>query len=684
MRALLLVLIAAGCSQADLAVSEPPSNPGGNSGGDLSTDAAAASGAPGPMNVPPRSGGGFVDAGYRYRDGGASDPSTSSGGGSSPTSSADAAAPPGPTPPPSSPPPQACTVSLRPLSAPSLAGLVAGPMATAVVRAEIRGVTGPLVWSWQVTYLDANEPLTVTADPADPAVVEFPVARPGQYLLTAATAVGGAPCASGPVYAAAASPLQLRNVFLVRAIPPTAARVPVQHQVLEVAGGAPVVDEMRLGPGTMVTIEPRDQSGASAIPAYVRVSDRDSPLVFEGYADAAPFGALLPGGVRYDVLIVPVGEDRSVVGARYAPVWVANQTPDQIKLLPLRLTPGVAVRGRVATTGGALSDARIVLRGATTPSTVGRTGPDGAFEVLARADSFAFVASPPPGSGLPEVVAGPVPELAISEGAPAPEVTLVWNAQTYANGAVTVLGLDGRPVAQARVRVEATLPDAATVTVTRAGASATLSAPGSMRVEAVTGADGVARLGRLPAGTYQALVAPDPASPAAITSAPVVFGGGGATTVRLAAKIRLAGALLGEGDRSGVRITATDVGTDLEVPPLVTTSAADGSFALPLSARRRYLLLADPPGGSRFARTFVGAGPIEPSDFVLRQRLPLRLPFHGRVVGDAQRTGFADTLVKVFCFPGAPDCPDPTIPLAETITGSDGTFDMALPDPATR
>jgi hypothetical protein len=148
--------------------------------------------------------------------------------------------------------------------------------------------------------------------------------------------------------------------------------------------------------------------------------------------------------------------------------------------------------------------------------------------------------------------------------------------------------------------------------------------------------------------------------------------------------VPLAGSLLGTGDLGGVRVTATDIGTDVSTPLLVTSSAADGSFTFAVSPRRRYLLVADPPAGSRFARTFVGSGPVEASGFGLRQRLPTRLSFRGRVFGDAQKGGYPDTLVKVFCLPGAPDCPDPTVPLAETVSAADGGFELGLPDPATR
>jgi hypothetical protein len=98
---------------------------------------------------------------------------------------------------------------------------------------------------------------------------------------------------------------------------------------------------MHLRPGTMVTIDPRGQTGADSVPAYVRISDRTGPLTFEGYTSAAAFGALLQADRPYDVLIVPSAPDRTGVGALYAPLLIGNQTPDQIRILPLRLSPGI-------------------------------------------------------------------------------------------------------------------------------------------------------------------------------------------------------------------------------------------------------------------------------------------------------------------------------------------------------
>jgi hypothetical protein len=688
---LLVAALAAGCAESDQAKSIR-FDAGGRGDGAPSSPSDAAASADGGLPAPPK-GGGFVDASFSFDAGGAPDAGSAADAvADRPPGAADAAGAPSDAAggadaarPPDAPP--RCSVEVRALSAASLTRLVSGPMATAVVRAELSGASapGPLLWSWEVTDVDSGERLTVNADPRDPAVVEFAVRRAGQYLIRAETTVGTLACASGPVYALARDPAAQRKLFLVRAIPPSSARAPVQHQVLEVAGGVPVVAELRLAAGTSVTINPREQSGLDTIVAYVRVSDRATPLVLEGYADAnAPFGALLAAS-SYDVLVVPAGPDRSGLGARHAPVFLERLDPADIQASPFRLAPGVAVRGRAASAGGAIQDARVVLRGSGIPSTVGRSGADGEFEVLARSGTYGLVIAPPRESGLPEGQLPPA--LTLGEGTPGPRVDFTWHAVNGVNAALAVQDAAGRPLARARVRAEAPLAEVGIATITPAGgAPVAQPAPGTMRLDLVTDAGGVARLGSVPRASYAVIVAPANSAEGAITAATVSFTDAGTRTVQLSPRSRLTGRLSGPSGASlgGVRITATDVGTDLAVPAEVAETAADGSFTLSVSARRKYLLVAQPPPGSPYARSFVGAGPVEASEFPLRQTLPVRISFSGRVVSDVQRSGIAETVIKVFCFPGAADCPDATVPLAEAVTGPDGTFELALPDPSSR
>jgi hypothetical protein len=718
-----------GCArQNSVALGAAPNNDPRGPGYSFGDAATAARGDAGPGAAPTTgNGGGFVDAAYSFdargsdvrvpppataRDAGivtppftqdaaaAADapPAMGSGGtgggagGAGGGAASDAAGAPSDT---GSPEPAGCRVELRPLSTDSFAALVAGPLATVVVRAELTGGpagAAPPTWRWNASYLDApGVSVDLAQDGNDPAVAEIKLPRRGNYALGASAAVGGMTCLSGAVYATAMDPGRL---FLVRAIPPMEAHLPVQHSTLQVTGGAAVSADLRLAPGTEVTIDPRDPSAAlrpNAIASYVRISDRESPLVFEGFAGDLPFGALLPGGLRFDVLVVPAAAGGSGVGAPYAPLLVAGRSADEIRVLPFRLGPGVAVHGHVTGDGGVpLPDSRVALRGTGAPSTVGRTAADGSFEVLARGGSVSLVASPPPGSGLPEVaVADTSNALVLDEAQPAPTLELRLDPLPAANLRMQVLDPDGHPVRGARVLAQASLGQVGVLTVVSPSGAPPVALPamGTMRAEVVTAADGSAALARLPEGRYTLLVAPDATvTDAAISAAAVVVDAADTSVraVQLARKARIFGILAGSGDLGKVRLVATDVGTDLAVPPLVGMLGADGSFSFAVSPRRRYLLLAQPPPGSPFARSFVGNGTVEASPFGLRARLPASLPFRGRAISDVQRDGVRDTVMKVFCFPGAADCPDPTVPLAETITAADGAFELALPDPASR
>lgn len=597
-------------------------------------------------------------------------------------------------PPPDGPRPRPCTVEVRPMSAGSLSRLVPGPRATAIVGATVLNVADPgdLRWSWQVVFRPTNTSVPVAPDPSDPAVVLFRVERPGEYTITASTTVGGAGCSSGPVEAQAVDSGVLKRNLVLLAVPPRSAHLPIQYARITVDGGVGVWLPWRLQIGTDLTIDPRDQGTRDTIVSYVRVVDLSAPVTLEGYADQqAGFGALLAPGL-YQVLVIPTGAGgQGVATARHAPFVIESGTPESLAAFPFLLSSGVAVAGRIADSRGAVVDARVVLRAAV-PSTVGRSGSDGTYQVLARSGAFAVTISPPPGSGLPEaqVLAGPdgSPPVAITEGSPGPTIDFAWDAIDAAELSVRVVDGQDRVMPQTRVRVQAPLARAGTLTVRAAGggAPATLEAAGNIRLDGETDGTGVVRFGRVPRAPYAVLVVPGAGAGGAITSATVSHVQAGTYTVRLGRMARILGALTGPAGSAlgGVRIVATDVGMDLATSPVVAETAADGSFALPVSPRRRYLVLAHPPAGSGFARTFVGSGPIEASELPLRQVLPPRLVVDGQLVSDQNRYGIPGVVIKVFCDRGSSDCPDPAVPLAEAVTGAEGRFQLGVADPLGR
>ena len=60
--------------------------------------------------------------------------------------------------------------------------------------------------------------------------------------------------------------------------------------------------------------------------------------------------------------------------------------------------------------------------------------------------------------------------------------------------------------------------------------------------------------------------------------------------------------------------------------------------------------------------------------------MPAALLYAGRVV-DPNLQGVGTALVQAYCWASAPGCVDAKTPVAETVTRSDGTFQLMLPDP---
>ena len=136
-------------------------------------------------------------------------------------------------------------------------------------------------------------------------------------------------------------------------------------------------------------------------------------------------------------------------------------------------------------------------------------------------------------------------------------------------------------------------------------------------------------------------------------------------------------------DWSRVDIIAYDRSNDTPEAPLAVAAYPDGTFSMGVSPGRPYVLLAVPDASSRLARTFVGPGPIEASEFSITQTVQSARFWAATVMDETQNT-LPGTALQVFCGATWPNCIDSTIPLAETTSGDGGAFQLALPDPATR
>jgi len=157
--------------------------------------------------------------------------------------------------------------------------------------------------------------------------------------------------------------------------------------------------------------------------------------------------------------------------------------------------------------------------------------------------------------------------------------------------------------------------------------------------------------------------------------------------VQVLPQARIGGMLVaatgGATDWSKVNVFAYDHSVDSPEAPQAVSVNPDGSFTLGVSPARPYVLLAVPDTSTGLARTFVGPGPVEASEFAITQKVQAPMEWIAKVMDENGNT-LSGTALQVFCGANWPYCIDSTIPLAETTSGSGGAFQLALPDPATR
>jgi hypothetical protein len=580
--------------------------------------------------------------------------------------------------------------------------LVAGTNAQVVLRAElISGGPAAPVWTWQASRDGMSVP-AASYGQKDRAAVAFPIASDGNYTFTVLEQ--SSPLCSATVRAAVvpanACPACDRSVIL-RAAPPPAADIPVQSGAIGLINSSPFGDnDVVLAKGVRVLVSP--SVGGSKVPSYVRVNSVLGELVIDGYADPkAGFGARLLDMdnnlalLRYDVLVVPIDGANGSTYAATAPQLFQNYTPDQINAAGFFLSGGATVTGSTTTRGGQnVADARVILTNRNPTATaqpsdlifssVGRADAAGNYVLHAQPGQYWVSISPPSGSGLAEALAPSAIELGVGT----TTISFQWNAPSMAELILNVRDARGAPLDGAQVRLtSAQATTVGTLSVSGAAASGSQEAIGNVRAEGTT-AGGVVAFANLPAGVaYDVLIVPATLGPAsATTEVTVTVPAGGTTqTVQLLAQDRIFGNLLAGAspDWSQVQLVAYDRSADSPESPQTASVNPDGSFSIGVSPGRPYVVLAVPAAGSGLARTFVGPGALEASEFGITQRVQASMDWIATVM-DQNRNGLEGTALQVFCGPSWPNCIDATIPLAETTSESGGVFQLALPDPSTR
>jgi hypothetical protein len=568
-----------------------------------------------------------------------------------------------------------CTVTIVPLDPPSFFSLVAGPSSTLEMQASVSGYTGTPTWQWSVemTTGTASTPVPVTLADDTGARVEVPLPTPGKLAIRAL--IAGAPqCNREPSVYQINAPQT--PTFVFRVTPPSGSMLPVSESVLaatDLGGGPHTLD---LGGGSVddvVSLAPIDARGFP-LPSFIRVTSPSFNFDLEGYTSQSPLITPLDPALTYDVLVVPE--------AGLAPLLVSGQVGDFQKALGPTVAPGLPVMGVALDGAGTpvVGAHVLLLRDGALPSTVGVTAADGTFELSARDGMLSAEIVPPDGSGLPTAHVAPGIVLLAEE--TNLSLTMAWAASTSGDLSATVRDPGGTLVQGARVRADATgdLSSVGMLTVAAPGvlADAHLTATGSAEADAITDAQGLAHLGRLPTGSYHITAAPPAGMSAAVTMSDVTLPAAGlAAAVPLAALVAVTGTLTPLGPTAGASVTALDQGVLASSTLPTAVAAADGTYTLMLSPGRSYELLVQPAQGQALGAGVLSVVTPGTSAGARSDVVPAGLTWSGVVTGAGRPV--AGALVEVFCGKAGASCVDASIAVAQGMTRADGTLSLLLP-----
>lgn len=576
-----------------------------------------------------------------------------------------------------------------PSSRASFDGVLAGPGAKLLVQVRPRDPAASLSgrWTWRVLPPNTATFIQPTTTGADGAVADIATDQRGRYELEANATVGGKPCrAQRIVFAYNAE--EILGHFRVRATPPGNAglAVPIQELRIEVgSSSSPVVRDLFLERGELVSLEPQNDNN-SAVASYIRLSQVDSAVTLEGHTAQLKFSTFLLPLALYDVLVVPDprGDDPM------PPMFYRDRTGRALQTLPQTLDPGIRINGRVLDESGApVADARMLLRAGALSSTVGASNAEGHCSFRVREGTFAALVSPPPGSGLPEAQIAMQPGITVTSAVGAVEFR--WKTLPTARLSLLVRDLDGSPAgtgARVRIELDSPLADVGAFVVSPTSAMAsTHRATGTVRATAGLEALGTVEFAKVPRGRYRATLIPaDADNLSALTTTTLDLSAGdiAGRELRFVEKVAIRGQITPIGTTAGVRILAFPLAADPPRPAATAEVKTDGSYELKVDPGRTYTLVADPGIDKLLARGQLGAVEVGSSTVSMpERRLPSALVYEGRVMV-ASQPPVAGVVLQVFCLIPSADCPDPSIPLAETVSDGSGRFRLLLPDPATR
>jgi hypothetical protein len=530
----------------------------------------------------------------------------------------------------------------------------------------------------------------------DPAVVQFPLANPGNYLITArasATCPGTA--------TATATDHPVAHLWL-RVIPRTSDDQPVEGIMVDVPAGTSVERDLALGIGTLVSVDPRDAADTQrAVFSYVRITADNSSLRIEGHTHSGPLNARLDPSLTYNVLVIPDDDVTMTIPDKVIPPLVFRGSASSIAQNSFTLDAGVQVNGAVTSSQGPVPGARVFLRDGMVPSTTGLAKTGGQFDLRVRSgDRFAAVVLPPPGSGLPEARLPAGSGLAIYDSPPGPRVLdFAWDAIAVTTVDLTISDSAGVPVkAPVRVRLASAddaFPRVGTLTLKVQSPSQPeqrfdYHPAGFVQQDGTSDARGALSFADVPRGKYSATLTPLDGSAAITTVSLDLTGPSGrvALSPRLARKVSLSGKLLPPRTTAGATVVALDPDADPALPPPSAVVDSVGSYVLHVDPGRSYALVLEAQPVTGLPRTFLQSL-VAPAKDSVRENLTVLegLSISGQVTG--ARGAVAGALVQAYCLGQPPSCLDlrsldtsNVRPTAEAISDGAGSYRLLVPDPA--
>jgi hypothetical protein len=564
-----------------------------------------------------------------------------------------------------------CQVDIQPVAPLSFTGLVPGASSIMRVRGVVTGAVPAYdAWHWTVSLADGSEVPVTQVGREQPALVEFTMTTPGTYTI-AVQLTSSMPC-MGLRTVTAAKPGARVVTYRLHVTPPATDQVPEQDLERQVMGGTPSGgNALAMSAGIQVPIDLRRSATGVPLSAYVRLTETGTGAVVETRtpADGPTKVRVAPG--TYDMLIVPDGD--------VAPTLIQGQSPSTLGSAPISMTDGVLVGGSVVNAAGKpLAGATVVLRSGGLMSTTGKTDANGAFQVRARGGTFGLtVVSALAAGGLESKLDGGI---LVNPEAATPSLAIKIQSDPLVSGVVSLEGQPASITTAARVTLSAAEPLMNVATIAVGGA-----APQPMKsdVHLTLHPDGAGAVstGALPRGKYKMTVFPALATNmdgVTTTTLDLTAGDLAPTILSLEQKVMMKGRL-GPKEATGVRVFALD---DTGLPVVAEDDAdATGVFQIPVSRNRSYALHALPRPFQPLARASFPHVAVAADNVVVQDHtMPPALLYSGRVV-DPFLQGLGTALVQAFCEASGPGCTDPTVPVAETVTRTDGTFELMLPDP---